>query len=230
MCDVEAPRTQETPARPPARPLTGAEQQRVRLCLGALAVLGSGSLVGAAFFALLLGEYPLLLIALSPLGRHLILVAPVVDPIAFVAVGVGRRTLFYLPCFLLGRTLGPATLTWIEARAARLARLVRWLERLFARAPRLVVPALPGPTVSALAGVSGMPLRVFVALAATGTGVRMLLYLYFGDWLSAPLASLRDWVFAYRVPITAALVLGIAIQQWRRWRTRLPPGRAQFDQ
>ena len=31
-------------------------------------------------------EAPLLLIALSPLGRHLVLVAPTVDPIAFLAV------------------------------------------------------------------------------------------------------------------------------------------------
>jgi hypothetical protein len=192
----------------------------VRLCLGLLAVLGSGSLIGVASFAFLVVEYPLLLIALSPLGRHLILVAPVVDPTAFVAVGVGRRAVFYLPCFLLGRTLGPATIGWIEARAARLAGFVRWLERLFARAPRLVVPALPGPTVSALAGISGMPLSVFLGLAAAGTFARMLLYLYFGDWLSAPLGVVRDWVFGYRVPITALVLAALALQQWRRRRAR----------
>ena len=37
-----------------------------------------------------------------------------------------------------------------------MARFVRWLERLFARAPRTVVLVLAGPTVSVLAGVSGM--------------------------------------------------------------------------
>jgi membrane protein DedA with SNARE-associated domain len=215
------PSTAATAASPSlARPLTGAEQQRVRLCLGALALLGSGSLIGVASFAFLVVDYPLLLIALSPLGRHLILVAPVVDPTSFVAVGVGRRTLFYLPCFLLGRTLGPATIAWIEARAARFARFVRWLERLFVRAPRLVVAALPGPSVSALAGISGMRLGVFLGLAAAGTLVRMLLYLYFGDWLSAPLSALRSWVFEQRVPITAVIVAGLALQRWRRRRVR----------
>ena len=201
-------------------PLTGPQQRRVRLCLGLLALLGGGSLVGVASSLYLVNEYPLLLIALSPLDRHLILVAPVIDPLAFIAVGVGRRTLFYLPCFLLGRTLGVATIEWIEARAARFARFVRWLERLFARAPRTVVCALPGPTVSALAGISDMSLGVFVLLAAAGTFARMLIYLYFGDWLSQPLESVRAFIYEYWLPGTIAIVAIMAVQRWRQRSTR----------
>lgn len=198
--------------------MTGPEQQRVRRCVLLLAVLGSGSLAGVASSLYLVNAYPLLLVALSPLGRHLLLVAPVVDPSAFVAVAVMRRTIFFLPCFLLGRTLGPAALSWIEARAAYFARFVRWLERIFARAPRLVVPVLPGPTVSVLAGISGMRLRVFVPLVVLGTLVRLLLFLYFGDWLSAPLEALRALIYAYWIPGTVGIVTIIAVRRW--WRRR----------
>ena len=73
-------------------PPLGSEQQRiVRLSLTVLAVLGSGSMLGVAFSLYLVNHYPLLLIGLSPLGRHLFLVAPIVHPVAFVGVAVGRR-------------------------------------------------------------------------------------------------------------------------------------------
>jgi hypothetical protein len=216
---VESPlSSQPSQSSPESRPLTGPEQQRVRLCVGLLALLGTGSLIGVASFAFLATEYPLLLIALSPLGRHLILVAPVVDPFTFAAIGLARRTLFYLPCFGLGRTLGPNAIRWIEARAARFAGFVRWIERIFGLAPRVVVAALPGPTVSALAGISGMPLGLFLSLAAAGTLARMGLYLYFGDWLSQPIDAVRSFLFEYRVPLTAAILALYAAQRWRRAR------------
>lgn len=206
-------------------PLVDAEGRRlVRICLSALGVLGAGSLVGVGFSPYLVGHYPLILIALSPIGRHLILVAPTVDPVAFVAVAVVRRMLFYGPCFHLGRALGPAGVTWLEARAGRFARFVRVVERLFRRASHAVVFALPGPTVAALAGISGMRGVVFGTIATGGLVVRMLLIVAFGQWARAPIEAIVAWIDQYWVPATIVMVTGISAHQWwRRRRARSRP-------
>jgi membrane protein DedA with SNARE-associated domain len=197
------------------------EQRRVvRRCLQALGVLGAGSMVGVAFSLYLVNHYPLLLVALSPLGRHLVLVAPIVDPYAFLAIVLTRRMVFYLIMFQLGRTLGPAGITWIEARAVHLGRFVRWTEGLFSRASHVVVFVMAGPTVSALAGISGMPLRAFVALAIPGLTLRLLFVLGFAEWLREPIERILTWIDEYWIPGTVVLVTGMIIYQWRR-RTAL---------
>lgn len=200
----------------------GAEEQRIAVrCLTVLGVLGTGSLVGVAFSLYLVNHFPLFLIALSPLGRHLILVAPIVDPVAFVAVAVTRRMLFYGASFHLGRALGPAGIPWLERRARHFARFVRWLERLFARAPHVVVLVMTGPVVSALAGSAGMRGRVFAALAGAGLVVRMLLVVGLGAWLREPLEAVLALIDEYWVPGTVVLVSAVALHQWRRRRAAL---------
>ncbi len=207
----------EIPALAPAHSGPSPEERRiVAVCLSVLGVLSSGAMLGVAFSLYLVNHYPLLLIALSPLGRHLVLVAPTVHPAAFMVVAVVRRMLFYLTCFHLGRGLGPAAIPWIEARAARFARFVRWLERLFSRAPHAVVFLMTGPTVSALAGISGMRAGVFAALAVPGLVLRMLVVLSFAEWLRQPIEALLALIDEYWVPGTALLVAGIAAHQWRR--------------
>ncbi len=196
--------------------LTSEEQKIARLCLGALGVLGSGSLIGVAFSLYLVNHQPLLLIALSPLGRHLVLVAPLVDPVAFVAVAVGRRMLFYLASFYLGRALGPLGIPWIEARAASFGAFVRWLEQLFSRAPRLVVLLLTGPTVSALAGISGMRTAVFLSYATPGLVARMLLVLGFAEWVRAYIEVVLAWIDEYWIPGTLVMIALVGLYRWRR--------------
>ena len=144
-----------------ALPPTGEELQTVRLCLSILGVLATGSMIGTAFSFYLVNHYPLLLVGLSPIGRHFILAAPVANAFALVTVIVLRRMLFYVTSYNLGRALGPRGIPWIEARAARFARFVRYIERLFGRAPQVIVLTMVGPTVSAIAGISGMRLRLF---------------------------------------------------------------------
>lgn len=199
------------------------ELRTVRRCATVLGVLGSGSLIGWALWMYLVNHHPLLLIALSPLGRNLILVAPLVDPLTFVAVAVTRRMLFYLASFHLGRALGPSGIPWLELRAARFARFVRWLERLFGRAPRAVVLLFPGPTVSALAGIARMHAGLFAALAISGLVVRMLLVVALGQWLREPIEAFLVLVDEYWVPGTVVMVGAIALHQWRRRARRAGP-------
>jgi membrane protein DedA with SNARE-associated domain len=210
---------EETPPVVPggSPPSPSTEDLRVvRACLGVLGVLVTSSALGVALSPYLLTHHPLLLLALSPIGRHLVLVAPTVDPLAFTAVVVVRRLLFYAACFLLGRALGPAGIPWLEARAARFARFVRWVEALFARASHAVVLLLPGPTVSGLAGISGMGAWRFGALATSGLVLRALLVVAFGAWMREPIEALLDWIGEYWIPATALTVAAVALHQWRR--------------
>lgn len=204
--------------------LDSAQRQLIRRCLFTLGVLGSASMLGSTFFLVLVNHYPLLLIALSPIGRHLILVAPIANPVAFVAVAVFRRMAFYVPSFLLGRALGPYGIVWLEQRAARLGRFFRWLERLFGRAPRTVVFLMPGPGVATIAGASGMAARSYVLLVAAGLVVRMIVLIAIADWAREPLEAVLAWIERNRLPGTIAIVIGVAIYQLRKRRRRSSTG------
>ena len=197
--------------------LLDSERRRiVRLCLSTLATLSSISLVGVAFSLYLVNHHPLLLVAMSPLARHLVLAAPTVDPYALLAVVVTRRLLFYFASFYLGRALGPAGIVWIEARAARFGRFVRWLEQLFRRASYPVVFFLCGPTLSALAGASGMRPRVFAALAAPGLVLRVVVVLGVAASIRPFLETVLAWIDEHWIPGTLVMLLIVAIYRWKR--------------
>jgi membrane protein DedA with SNARE-associated domain len=205
--------------------LSPAQLRQVKRSLTILAVLGSGSLFGVAFWFWLANNAPLLLVALSPLGRHIMLAAPITNHALLVVVSVLRRMCFYGASFQLGKGLGPAGVTWIEARAGRFGRYVVWVERLFARWSKAVVLLAPGPTTSMLAGMSGMPLRIYVPLAATGLTLRVIAMVVLAEYLREPILSILAWVQAHWVEGTAVMVAGVLIYQWiriRRGRSKVP--------
>lgn len=199
-------------------PLDGDAQRIARLAGGALAILGGASLVGASFWLYLVNHAPLLLVVLSPIGRHLVLAAPQVDPVVFVLAVTARRMLFYVASFYLGRSLGPAGVLWIEARAHRFGRLVRWLERLFARWGRAVVLLAASPTTSALAGISGMSVRTFILLAVPSLLVRLTVLVFLAEWLEAPIRTLLAWIDAYWVEGTVVMLVLVGGWQLRALR------------
>ncbi|TFG97335.1 MAG: hypothetical protein E4H11_02090 [Myxococcales bacterium] len=202
--------------------LLDSERRRiVRVCVSTLAALSSISLLGVAFSLYLVNHHPLLLVAMSPLGRHLLLAAPTVDPFAFVIVVVARRMLFYLASFHLGRALGPAGIVWIEARAIGFGRYVRWLEQLFRRASHPIVFFLSGPTLSALAGASGMRPVVFAALATPGLVLRAVVVLGIAASIRPILEAVLGWIDDHWIPGTVAMLGLVAIYRWKR-RTPSP--------
>jgi hypothetical protein len=197
--------------------LDGEAQLQVRRWGAALGVLGSCSLLGVAFSPYLVTQWPLLLVALSPLGRHMVLVAPAVNPVAFFVVLVVRRLIFYLGCFQLGRALGPWAIPWVESRSRTFGRFLRFLERLFNRAPYAVVLVMSGPSVSALAGVSGMQTGAFLSLATASLAVRVLLVMGFAAWIRVYVEIALTWIDAYWIPATAVTASGVVLHQlWQR--------------
>jgi membrane protein DedA with SNARE-associated domain len=200
------------------RDLSREERLTIRRCLTVLGVLVTLGMAGGAFSLYLVNHAPLLLVALSPIGRHLVLVAPTVDPVAFTFVGTTRRMLFYTASFFLGRALGPKGFAWLEMRAARFARWIRWLEGVFNRAPSVVVFCLPGPAVSSIAGSAGMAPRRFLLLASAGLVVRMILIVLFGEWMREPIEAILAWIDRYWIPGTVLMVAGVLAYRYRRKR------------
>jgi membrane protein DedA with SNARE-associated domain len=201
-----------------AVPLDGDAQRIARLAGGTLAVLGAGSIAGMTFGFWLVNHAPLALVLLSPIGRHLVLAAPLLDPRVFVVAVTVRRMLFYLASFYLGRSLGPPGLLWIEARAHHFGRFVRWLERIFTRWGRAVILVGAGPTTSALAGIAGMSVRTFTLLAVPSLVVRLIAIVYLAEWLEEPIRAALAWIDAHWVEGTIAMAVLIGAWQLRTLR------------
>lgn len=195
------------------------EQWRVaRLCLYVLGAFWVLSTAGRAFSLYLVNHHPLVLVAMSPMGSHVLLAAALTHPVALLAVATTRRLLFYAATFFLGRALGPLAIQWVEARARHFGRFVRFIEGWFAKAPRLVVLVAAGPTVSALAGMSGMRLGTYLTLAGVGLAARLWIWIQFAGLFRGPIEQLLAWIDEYWVPGTVVLVTVIAVTQWRRVR------------
>jgi membrane protein DedA with SNARE-associated domain len=200
-------------------------QSRLRLLilLAPVVVLFAAGLVGAAVAPALLVREPKLLIAMSPLFRHLALASGSIDLVPFVAIAVTR--LFATDPFLyvIGRHYGPEAVEWVELRSGGARRVVRAVQRAFARAGLVVLFLSPGPLVCLLAGVARMPIMTFVSVNLLGTAAAVLLIRSFGVAFAAKLAIVREFIAANLVVLTAisaALVLASVAVKRRRWRSR----------
>ncbi len=225
---------EETPPAPAQHPgdippemlaqLSSVDRALVLRCVLVMGVLGAASMIGVGSSLYLLNHHPLVLIALSPLGRHLLLVAPTVDPLAFIAVAVSRRLVFYLASFQMGRALGPTGVDWLETRSPRTGRFIRWLQAMFARAAHAVVFFFPGPALSTIAGSAGMRARVFAPLVTLGLIFRMVVMIGIAEWLRTPIEQLLEWIDEYWIPGTVLLVVAFGAYHGYTRRSRRGAG------
>jgi len=193
--------------------VTVADDPRAQLplILGVAAVLGVASAVGVALAPALLTYSPLLLIAIAPLGRHLVLAAPVTAFIPFLIVGTGRRVITCVLAYLVGRAYGEAGIAWVQQRYPRAGRLVRALERLFRRAGPIVLLVAPGPMVCALAGVTRMRWRWFLPIATLGQAAWVTLTYRVGEALQTWILPILAWLEENMLVTTLACVLLVAL-------------------
>ena len=182
----------------------------VRASWALLAVLTLGSVIGTAVSPFLLVKAPLLLVVLSPDGRHVALVAGRVDPVLLTAVTVLRRALYSVGVYGLGAAYGDAAVQWIEARAQRLGSALRALERLFARAGALLLLALPFLSLCVLAGAARTRLIVFLPALLVGHFLWVFTIVWLGTQFAAEAQAVVDF-FAERLfestLVCAALVI-----------------------
>jgi membrane protein DedA with SNARE-associated domain len=189
--------------------------------LGVAAAIFFANLVGIAFAPGLLKHAPLALIALSPLGRHLVLAATVTAIVPFVAVASARRMLVSALSYMLGRAYGSPGIGWVKTRYPKLEPLLGGVEWLFARAAPLLLFVAPGPLVCALAGATGMRAWLAMPIAAAGQTAWMILTYKLGEALAEWLAPIVAFIETYMVPLTLASIALALGYYWLRRRRQL---------
>jgi membrane protein DedA with SNARE-associated domain len=179
----------------------------------------TAGLVGTAFAPALLGRAPLLLVAMSPLFRHLALASPSIDTVPFVVVAMARLFVTDPFMYAIGRQYGDEAIDWVEARSGRAGRIVRTVKRAFGRAALLMLFISPGPLVCMLAGAAKMPVTRFVAVNLAGTLAAVLLIRSFGVAFADGLETVRAFIEANLVALTVGsvmLVTGSVVAKRRR--------------
>lgn len=184
--------------------------------VGLLTVL---SLIGVALSPYLLVEHPVLLVALSPLGRHLALAVAGADPTVLVIVTVVRRVIGELATYGLGVIYGYAAVRWMEARYPRLGGVVRWIEAQFNRfgAPLLVLA--PAHSLALLAGAARVRFGVVAVFLTLGETLWVIGTTYFGGAIAGWTRILTTFLSAYKLETTLVvfvLVMGRALWAWRK--------------
>lgn len=207
---------------PPIEERSPRDRKIIRVCLAAMGALAVGSWIGVATWPYLVNNYPLLLVAISPRSRHIVLVTPLVAAPLLLFVACLRKLTFTALSFLLGRSLGEPGLVWLEERSKGFGRFVRWMERFFLRWSYLAVFVFPSGAMAFIAGVARMRPLGFFAAAISGTTFRLGLYVLLGDSLRDPIMNLLALVRAHQVPVTIAFALSMAMYQLykHKWRDR----------
>lgn len=178
-----------------------------------LLVVTVTSLVGTALSPYLLVKSPLLLVALSPAAHHVALAAATVDPVSLIAVATLRRVLTGLSAYGLGYLYGQAALDWVEQRHPRLARLVRFVERLFARIGVALLVVAPAPTVAVLAGAARSRLGLFLVALTAGHALWNAVTQYLGDTFARRTDLLTDFLGEHLLESTLVCVTIVVLQQ-----------------
>jgi membrane protein DedA with SNARE-associated domain len=195
------------------------DRSRLALLAVPIVVIAVASSVGDALSPTLLVDAPLLLVALVPRNRFLVLAAPQLEFWPFFLVGMVRLALTDPLFYLFGRWYGDRAIEWTERRAGAPGS-VRALERWFRRAAYPIVAVAPNNIVCVLAGASGMSIVGFLVANLGGTAARMVLIWWVGDVFSEPLLDIVDFVSRYRWLLTGVTIAIVAVSIWRARRRR----------
>ncbi|MGZ4797944.1 MAG: hypothetical protein ACXVL8_00035 [Acidimicrobiia bacterium] len=205
----------------PGRPKPVTRRRSLALFAVPMVLLAIGANVGNALAPTLLNDEPALLLALAPRLRWLLLSSPNLHPVEFYGIpfvrAVGVLSLYYF----FGRRYGDAALRWVEDRAGRSMRPVRWIERQFHRARYPITFAFPGSLAALLAGADGMSYVGFLAVALTSTAVRLVLVRSVAQLIEGTLLDILDWIGNNQLWLTAASFAGVFV--YVLWSNRSTP-------
>jgi membrane protein DedA with SNARE-associated domain len=178
-----------------------------------LAVLTAASLLGTALAPYLLLKSPLLLVVVSAAAHHVALAAATVDPLPLIAVATVRRTITGIGAYGLGFLYGRAALGWLDERHPRVARLVGWVERLFARWGVALLVIAPVPVVALFAGAARTRFVVFVLALLAGYAFWNSVIFYVGDRLAIWTDLLTSFIGENLLESTLVCVAAVALTQ-----------------
>jgi membrane protein DedA with SNARE-associated domain len=189
---------------------------RLTLFLVPISAVFVGAQVARAIWPTLLTEAPWTLLVLSSNTTRMLLVEPLVPVGVFFAVAIARPLVLAPLYYFFGKSYGNAALRWGERKLGANSHLVPASERFFKRFSYLLVAWSPHLFVCVMAGATVMRFRVFYALAAFGTVVKVTIVYFLGDALREPLQDFADFVGRYQWYITPITFAIVAIQLWRR--------------
>jgi membrane protein DedA with SNARE-associated domain len=205
-------------------PLFDAPPRARRAIVGLFGLLALASVVGTALSPYLLVRQPWLLILLAPEGRHLALAAAQLPAPPLIALGCVRRVVGLLASFGIGALYGDAAVRWAEQRYPRLARLIGFLERAFARLGAPLLVAAPLHALAVLAGAAGSRFGTFVPAVTAGQVIWVTVYVFFGDAISGWTAPLIELLSENLVESTLVCVALVVLYQLA---SRLGSGRKE---
>ena len=191
------------------------------LVFGAIATTIVMGWIGDALWASLVDRHPLGLIALNSKPRYLLLTVNEIQTWVFYSFATIRLVAAKPLVWLVGAWYGPRTMVWAEGRSARGGKVVRWMERHFARFGWAIVLVTSNNIVSLLAGSAGMHLGWYVLLATIGTLIRLWLLDLIGEALTKPIDSLIGFVSDHRPAIVAiSVTVVVTVIVWERLHGR----------
>lgn len=210
-------------AGPPSPSRAG--RRHLALLLVPIGAMVAAGYVADALWPSLVESNPVLLIALSAKNRYLVLVVNHVPTVSYYLVGTFRLLLPDPFFFALGWMFGEAALHWMERRTANVGRIMRVLERWFARWGDPLVVLFPNNYICTIAGVARMSPVRFATLNVVGTVGRLLMIQVIGDVFAGPIDWLLDLVARWRVPLLVATISLVALS----WVLELRNGRRELD-
>lgn len=203
---------------PPPEPAKKPSRRTLVLLVAPIIVLVIAANVGNALWPSLVKEHPLLLIALDPRNRWLILVAKELDPVSFFTVGFIRRVLSDPLFYALGFLYGDRAVRWVERRFAPDTGLVEFLEKRFSKLAPVLVFFFPGNLVCVLAGASKMKPLVFAVVNAAGTVTMLLAIWFFADAVERPVDAFTGFIGRNSRVFTTLTILFTIFYLWDQRR------------
>lgn len=207
------------------RPREPAEPGRVpvlerRLLVGLLVLLIAVDRAAAAGAPWLATHHPLLLAAVDPTDKAVIL-ALKVSLAALFPLAVLRRLFGQALYFLIGRRLGPEAKEWLQAHGA--GGLLARVERVLGRWSYPIVFLAPRDVVCLLAGDMGIGWAPFLVVAAARDCAAVLLLRELSQAFAKQVDSVLSFLNTYALPATLVAVALVGLQvmaQRRRRRSR----------
>ncbi|MCP4037174.1 MAG: hypothetical protein GY733_09580 [bacterium] len=196
------------------------DRRVVRRCLFVLGALAVCMWTGTATAPYLVNNYPRLLIALSPVSRHVVLVVPLVGPWWVLLIGGLRHLAFTAFSYFLGRAIGEPGIVWLERRAKAAGRFVRFIERFFQRWGYFAVFVFPLGAMAAIAGMARMNPTAFFVVAIAGIVFRLGLLALLATRLHGPITTLLELIREWQGPATLACIALVAGYQFYKWYKR----------
>jgi membrane protein DedA with SNARE-associated domain len=149
--------------------------------------------IGNLFHPTLLVNMPLLLLALEPRFRYMLLIAPRVELLPFMAVALARRLVSDPFLYRLGNMYGETGVRWMEKRMNDTVGWIRKIEGWFGKAAWVFVLLWPGLVICTLAGATGMRFGVFLALNIVGTALTTYLCVVAADLLKPLVGGINNF-------------------------------------